>query len=325
MNFDTDTNTDTISNTISDTSTSLTPNPQPEEFSAATLRSSTVRTCLRIKLPGRQKTDRSQSEAVNTQSQAQGKVAKLIKTLYPGSPTMQKVADWYGAVQKFNRQNSRPWDEGGWRILMASDIIEYTGRMEEFRKEFEQLKVLFEAELPTMRTRAAFISGALYNPDDYPSDAEIMDSWGWSLTVAPHEGDGFEDYRFSIDEAAREQLKQQFAESRQEQYNVLLKGILGDVEEKLRIIVKQLTPNGETNEQGEPKIRRLHASLLSNVSDIVGTLEKYNIYGDPTVSEIARASRHLVANNSVEQWREGEGVKEKALGEVEDILAKFDF
>ena len=292
------------------------------EFQAATLRSSTTLVELSISVPSGNKTDPVKTTELVTAHSADLGVAKVVKNIYSGSAVLVDAKKFVAKVRQRHVGLTLPWSDNGPRLLPAFKLIDYMDEMNSNEQEFNGYRVKFAHDLPNLRTRAAFVAGNLYNPADYPSDEEIMDKWRWSLTYSDHSPG---DFRIDLDEASIEELKQQAARSVRERYNGSMQHILGETMAHCQRMVTQLTPSDALDKHGNPVTKRLHETLITSLDSLVQMLSGCNLYQDRKIEEIVQACRKIVGAHSVEEWRNSETLRDKAVEAVEDVLAKFDF
>jgi hypothetical protein len=134
------------------------------------------------------KLDRGQTDKVNNDNAAARNAAKVHKYLMTGSSERDDIAKYAAGLRSYHLWQTLPWADKGPRLLPISKVFEYKKELQHRIDQYHALVDVFVRKYPTLMENAKQMStglGALFNPNDYPSEQEIRSKFGARLVISP--------------------------------------------------------------------------------------------------------------------------------------------
>lgn len=258
------------------------------------------------------------TEKVRQDYNAGRKSARVNQTLLLNEPMFDRVNTLYGALGTTLYHYTMPWLDRGPRLLTTPMFIEFNRAVTEIINEIEQDALpAFFAEYPSMISRAGDPDrlGALFNVDHYPDVDALRDHYSITLKYAPVPEAG--DFRVDIGAEALAQVRESYESSYQEQ----LKSAYADVWQR----TYEALTNMSKRLEGEKKQGKFHESLVTNVTDLVDLLDKFNITNDPNMArakvQIAQAMRGV----TIDGLKEDDYFRLETKAKVDNLLKSFEW
>jgi hypothetical protein len=205
-----------------------------------------------------------------------------------------------------------PWlDNANSRILPAALYLKYTEQMNKYRKAFEEEVDKFVAHYPEHVERRKKAINGLFNEDDYPTQAELVDLHDFHVRVMPAPDAG--DFRVALAAEHADDIRRSIERDMKEALATAMR------EPARRIIetVGHMAERLKTYQKGD----RMYASMVENVQELAEFLPAFNLSDDPALTKLlARMKAELSAD--VEELKESDIARKKMAAAAEDILAK---
>src|ERR1700751_4534766 len=180
-----------------------------------------------------------------------------------------------------------PWSDEGYRLLPAHFYFELTTQMREFERAFfqsvDELLEVYPAYIEQVRPEL----NGLFREEDYPSAEKLRAKFGVKLEVLPiPSGD---DFRVTLSEEEQARVSREIDESVRQSLNRGTKDLWVRLTDVVTHMVDKLN---------EPE-SRFHASLVTNVFDLVDLLPHLNGIQDEDLNRFAAGSRIACATSAL--------------------------
>jgi hypothetical protein len=184
--------------------------------------------------------------------------------------------------------------------------------MREFEAGFSSGIDQFLAVYPDYIREARAELGSLFREEDYPSVGKLREKFSVRLEILPvPTGDDFR-VTMSTEEQARI-AREIDANVRQS----LTRGT-EDLWKRLRDVVSHMV-----DRLNEPE-SRFHATLVTNISDLVSLLPQLNVNRDPDLERFAEQIRDSLCNYTAQDLKKHDTLRATTAAEAAGIVAKMD-
>ena len=256
------------------------------------------------------KHDRGVSRDVAERNGAPMSAGRYNKQLLRGADKLDELRTLAGQVRQYFYKITLPWTDEGYRLLPANLYFDLTARMREFEASFEQGVEAFLTVYPQYIEQVRPELNGLFREEDYPKAEKLRRKFGVKLEVLPiPTGNDFR-VQMSAEEQARV--------AREIDSNVRQSLVRGteDLWSRLRDVVSHMV-----DRLNEPE-SRFHATLVTNIFDLVELLPRLNVTGDPELNRFAEEARQKLCTYTAhdlkkhELLRVGGGFLERFQGRV---------
>jgi hypothetical protein len=177
-----------------------------------------------------------------------------------------------------------------------------------FEQAVQDLVVRWPAVVAAAQQR---LVGSLFNPMDYPAQADVAGCYSieFILTPIPDKSHIVLDLEQELVEDLKTQLEAQNAEA--------LQVAMADVWRRLYEPVKTMS---EVFSQD----KKVFASVVENINNIVDLLPALNLTGDIQMTEMAHEIKSRLLQHPVEQIKEDATLKAHLATEAQTLLEKLD-
>ncbi|HZD50557.1 MAG TPA: hypothetical protein VE178_17570 [Silvibacterium sp.] len=258
------------------------------------------------------KHDRKVSRDVATQHGAHENAGRYNKQLLRGAEKLDALRTLAGQIRQHFYKITLPWSDEGYRLLPAHFYFELTTQMREFERAFSQSVEEFLEAFPSYIEQVRPELNGLFREEDYPSAEKLRQKFGVKLEVLPiPSGDDFrvtlsveEQTRVAreIDESVRQSLKRGT-----EDLWMRLKGVVTHMVERLN----------------DPE-SRFHASLVTNVFDLVDLLPQLNVSQDEELNRFAAEIRNRLCTFTARDLKKNEILRVATANDATQILTEMD-
>jgi hypothetical protein len=280
------------------------------------------------------KYDPDESDAVTRRHNAGKKRARVNKSVVPRSE-LEEITQAVGRARRDHYFLTLPWTDDGWRVLPAATYMDHVSKMNENRAAIflavDHLVARFEDVVRRQKELPEEL-GTLFNICDYPGmreengiprflfPKELRDEFGFATDVKPITNP--DDLRVAINDAERERLKRQIAESVQ----ASLRAATRDLWQRLYNVVSHMsTRMAEYNQAPDDDKPKLYSSMVTNIVEIVDVLPKLNIASDTELDRMASDVRRSLVVDLAEV-RKSDALRNdtaKAAAEIAQRMAAY--
>jgi hypothetical protein len=258
------------------------------------------------------KHDRKVSRDVADRHGARERAGRYNKQLLMGASKLEDLRTLAGQIRQHFYKITLPWSDEGFRLLPAHFLFDLTARMREFEAGFSSGVDQFLAVYPDYIREAKAELGSLFREDDYPSAGKLREKFSVKLEILPvPTGDDFR-VTMSAEEQARI-AREIDANVRQS----LSRGT-EDLWKRLRDVVSHMVER-----LSEPETR-FHATLVTNISDLVTLLPQLNVNQDPDLERFAAQIRDSLCNYTAQDLKKHDILRASTAAEAAGIVAQMD-
>jgi hypothetical protein len=258
------------------------------------------------------KHDRKVSRDVADRHGARERVGRYNKQLLMGASKLEDLRTLAGKIRQHFYKITLPWSDEGFRLLPSHFLFDLSARMREFKSEFSSSVDQFLDVYPDYIREARAELGSLFREEDYPSASKLREKFSVRLEILPvPTGDDFR-VTMSAEEQARI-AREIDANVRQS----LTRGT-EDLWKRLRDVVSHMV-----DRLREPE-SRFHATLVTNISDLVSLLPQLNVNQDPDLEQFATQIRDSLCNHTAQDLKKHDILRASTVAHAAGIVAQMD-
>jgi hypothetical protein len=258
------------------------------------------------------KHDRKVSRDVAVQHGAHESAGRYNKQLLRGAEKLDTLRTLAGQIRQHFYKITLPWSDEGYRLLPAHFYFELTGQMRVFEQSFSQQVEEFLAVYPSYIEQVRPELNGLFHEEDYPSAEKLRQKFGLKLEVLPiPSGD---DFRVTL--SAEEQAR--VAREIDESVRQSLKRGTEDLWMRLKGVVTHLVDRLNDPES------RFHASLVTNIFDLVDLLPRLNVNQDEELNRFAAEISNRLCNFTAHDLKENEILRVATANDAAELLSEMD-
>jgi hypothetical protein len=258
------------------------------------------------------KHDRKVSRDVASQNGAHQAAGRYNKQLLRGADKLDELRTLAGQIRQHFYKITLPWSDEGFRLLPSNFYFDLMARMREFEASFEQGVESFLAVYPQYIDEAKPELNGLFREEDYPVVDKLRQKFGVKLEILPIPNG--EDFRVQMSSEEQARVAREIdANVRQS----LARGT-DDLWKRLREVVSHMV-----DRLNEPE-SRFHASLVTNVVDLVEILPRLNVNGDAELNRFAEQVKQRLCNYSAQDLKKRDLLRVATATDAAEIVAQMD-
>jgi hypothetical protein len=258
------------------------------------------------------KHDRKISRDVADQHGAHQGAGRYNKQLLRGADKLEELRTLAGQVRQHFYKITLPWSDEGFRLLPSNLYFDLTARMREFEASFELGVEGFLQVYPQYIEQVRPELNGLFREEDYPAADKLRKKFGVKLEILPIPSGN--DFRVQM--SAEEQARV----AREIDTNVRQSLTRGteDLWKRLREVVSHMV-----DRLNEPE-SRFHATLVTNVLDMVEILPRLNVNGDTDLNRFAEQVKDRLCNYSAQDLKKHDLLRVTTAADAANIVAEMD-
>jgi hypothetical protein len=265
------------------------------------------------------KLDRTVTDEVNVDKKASKHAARVNKNLLADRPELESIQKHVNAARTYIYTHTLPWSDSGLRLLPTAQFMKFNERMGMFEEEFDALVDSFVQVYPTLITAQAMSLGQMFNRDDYPTPDNLARKFSFKVGYMPVPSAG--DFRVDVGNEAQRELQEQLEKISEERVERAMADIKTRLGEHLERMSDRLTV--DTDEKGEAKPRRFHASLIDGAYDLCELAKHLNVIRDPKLEMARRGLEKALREANAEDLRDSLATREAVKSDVDKLLKTF--
>jgi hypothetical protein len=258
------------------------------------------------------KHDRKVSHEVAQQHGAHEGAGRYNKQLLREAEKLESLRSLSGQIRQYFYKITLPWSDEGYRLLPAHFFFELTTKMREFETAFAQQVEEFLAVYPRYIELVRPELNGLFREEDYPSAEKLRSKFGVRLEVLPIPSG--EDFRVTLskEEQARvareidENVRQSLQRGTEDLW-ARLKGVVSHMVDRLK----------------EPE-SHFHASLVTNIFDLVDLLPRLNVNQDEELNRFAGEIKDRLCGFKASDLKKNEILRVATANDAAQILTEMD-
>jgi len=258
------------------------------------------------------KHDRKVSREVAEQHGAYAGAGRYNKQLLREAERLESLRALSGQIRQYFYKITLPWSDEGYRLLPAHFYFELTTKMREFEQAFAQQVEEFLAVYPSYIEQVRPELNGLFREEDYPSTDKLRNKFGVRLEVLPIPSGN--DFRVTLSEEEQARVAREIDENVRQS---LRKGT-EDLWTRLKGVVTHMVER-----LNEPE-SRFHASLVSNICELVDLLPRLNVNQDEELNRFAGEIRDRLCGFTARDLKKNEILRAATANDAAQILTEMD-
>jgi hypothetical protein len=258
------------------------------------------------------KHDRKVSREVAEQHGAYAGAGRYNKQLLREAERLESLRSLSGQIRQYFYKITLPWSDEGYRLLPAHFYFELTTKMREFEQAFAQRVEEFLAVYPSYIEQVRPELNGLFREEDYPSTDKLRNKFGVKLEVLPIPSGN--DFRVTLSEEEQARVAREIDENVRQS---LQKGT-ADLWVRLKGVVAHMV--GRLNEPES----RFHASLVTNICELVELLPRLNVNQDEELNRFAGEIRDRLCGFTARDLKKNEILRAATANDAAQILNEMD-
>ena len=258
------------------------------------------------------KHDRKVSREVAEQHGAYAGAGRYNKQLLREAERLESLRSLSGQIRQYFYKITLPWSDEGYRLLPAHFYFELTTKMREFEQAFAQQVQEFLAVYPSYIEQVRPELNGLFREEDYPSTDKLRNKFGVKLEVLPIPSGN--DFRVTLSEEEQARVAREIDENVRQSLQrgtedlwARLKGVVTHMVERLN----------------EPE-SRFHASLVTNIGELVELLPRLNVNQDEELNRFAGEIRDRLCGFTARDLKKNEILRAATANDAAQILTEMD-
>ncbi len=258
------------------------------------------------------KHDRKVSRDVAQQHGAHAGAGRYNKQLLREAEKLEALRSLAGQVRQYFYKITLPWSDEGYRLLPAHFYFELTAKMREFEQAFTQQVEEFLAVYPSYIEQVRPELNGLFREEDYPSAEKLRNKFGVRLEVLPIPSG--EDFRVTLSKEEQSRV----AHAIDENVRQSLRRGTEDLWARLKDVVSHMVERLK-----EPQ-SRFHASLVTNVFELVDLLPRLNLNQDEELNRFAEEIKDRLCGFTASDLKKNEILRVATANDAALILTEMD-
>ena len=258
------------------------------------------------------KHDRKVSREVAEQHGAYVGAGRYNKQLLREAERLESLRALSGQIRQYFYKITLPWSDEGYRLLPAHFYFDLTTKMREFEQAFAQQVEEFLAVYPSYIEQVRPELNGLFREEDYPSTDKLRNKFGVKLEVLPIPSGN--DFRVTLSEEEQARVAREIDENVRQSLQkgtedlwTRLKGVVAHMVERLK----------------EPE-SRFHASLVTNICELVELLPRLNVNQDEELNRFAGEIKDRLCGFTARDLKKNEILRAATTNDAAEILTKMD-
>jgi hypothetical protein len=258
------------------------------------------------------KHDRKVSRDVAQQHGAHEGAGRYNKQLLREAEKLESLRSLAGQIRQYFYKITLPWSDEGYRLLPAHFYFELTTKMRDFEQAFTQQVEEFLAVYPTYIEQVRPELNGLFREEDYPSAEKLRNKFGVRIEVLPIPSG--EDFRVTLSEEEQVRVAHEIDENVRQS---LQRGT-GDLWVRLKEVVSHMVERLKEPES------RFHASLVTNVFELVDLLPRLNVNQDEELNRFAGEIKDRLCGFTARDLKKNEILRVATANDAAQILEEMD-
>jgi hypothetical protein len=258
------------------------------------------------------KHDRKVSRDVASQHGAHQGAGRYNKQLLMGAGKLEELRTLAGQIRQHFYKITLPWSDEGFRLLPSHFYFDLTAKMREFETGFSLGVDDFLKVYPDYIREAQSELNGLFRAEDYPAVEKLRAKFEVKLEILPvPTGD---DFRVTLSAEEQARVASEIDVSVRQS---LARGT-EDLWKRLREVVTHMVDRLKEPES------RFHATMVTNVFDLVSLLPQLNVNHDADLDRFAAQIRDRLCNYSAQDLKKHDLLRVATAVDAAEIVAQMD-
>jgi len=258
------------------------------------------------------KHDRRVSREVAEQHGAYAGAGRYNKQLLREAERLESLRSLSGQIRQYFYKITLPWSDEGYRLLPAHFYFELTTKMREFETAFSQQVEEFLAVYPNYIEQVKPELNGLFREEDYPSTEKLRNKFGVKLEVLPIPSGN--DFRVTLSEEEQARVAREIDENVRQSLQKGTEDLWARLKGVVSHLIERLT---------EPE-SRFHASLVTNIGELVDLLPRLNVSQDEELNRFAEEIKNRLCGFTARDLKKNEILRSATANDAAQILTEMD-
>lgn len=259
------------------------------------------------------KHDRKVSRDVANQHGAHQGAGRYNKQLLMGAEKLDALRTLAGQIRQYLYKITLPWSDEGYRLLPAHFYFELASRIREFEAALDHDVDDFLTVYPEYIEQVRPELNGLFCAEDYPTVGKLRGKFSVRLEVLPISTG--EDFRVTLSEEEQARVAREIDENVRQS----LRRGADDLWRRLGAVVTHMV-----DRLNEPD-PRFHASLVTNIFDLVDFLPRLNVTQDQELKKLAAEIKERLCNYTAHDLKKNEIMRVATATGAAEIVERIDF
>jgi hypothetical protein len=267
-----------------------------------------------------QRIDKTVTRQVTDDNSATTDAGQFRKNLMAGTSLRKELADYAAACRLRHNQLTMPWSDRGPRLLPTSLFFDYKSEMNGRQQYFDDKVTQFVRDYPTMQAQAQQALGALYNPDEYPSEEQVRAKFGFRLVFTPVPESG--DFRLDLPKQELEEMRRQYDSA----FDSRLAEAMREPWDRLHTTISAMTDKlAKVEAAPDGAVTRWHDTFIGNAAELCKMLTHLNLTKDPKLEQARRDLEKAIAGVDIDSVKEDPDVRSDMKAKLDGILKQYEW
>jgi len=262
--------------------------------------------------------DKEVTDAVLDSHDAQRDSGQFTKKLLDQS-ALKPIHSITNKARAYHNRLTRPWLDGGTRIIPSILVSEYTKGIQAFKDKHAEAVTTLGQEYPAHKALAKKKLGKLYKESEYPTVEVLMESYQLKHLFLPFPS--AKDFRDELDVADMQEIKHDLEKRLEDVVNMAMAKLGKEIAEVVGHMANKLAEFKPANTKTGTKAKgAFRKSLVENVKELAELLPAFNLNDDPKLTAITKRIKKELLITDAGTLREDETVRKKVAKSADEIL-----
>lgn len=288
------------------------------EVNVASIASSAMLTNVTIRVFSGRKKDKTATQQVNHDNHAHNGAALVTKRLLGNCVELEDIRKFAARIRNDQHYSlTMPWMDSGLRLLPTSQYFAHNQMMGEAKQEFDGMVRAFLQKYDAAVSAARGQLGYLFNYADYPSVHEIANKFEFSVSYMALPEDANDDWRLQIGQRGVDEIREHYKASYADAVAKSMASVWQRLHDTLSNLSTKLGANGVLDG------KRIHASNVDNIHELVDMLKAFNLTGDPKMEALRIKLSQTLRGVTPEALREDSVFAARTKATLDDAIASL--
>ena len=226
------------------------------------------------------------------------------------SQTLDNITDLETKIRTWFYDSTLPWGMKGVHLLSSRNLMSFRSEFNEWKKLWNYDVTQFHIEYPQLKIDATRYLGDSYNPKDYPPEDTIAERFKLDVAILPVPAD---DFRVELTDVERAELQEELTKRKAKAEQHAQEELQSRLYEPLKALATALA---------DP-IAVFRDSKVTNLENIVRSIDKLNFMDDPTIDSIKAEIQDKLMKHNINTLRNDPVLRQQKGDEAQEIVRKM--
>lgn len=257
------------------------------------------------------KFDRKTTKDIASQNGVAEVVGRYNKALLPLNDLLKQIHHTSAAIRQRFYANTLPWGIEGTFILPTGNYLEFMTEFRGYKSKWLSLVDQFCDQYPSIKQDAAQILGPLYDPKDYPDDADIRNKFKMDMAVFPVPTN---DFRVELADSELAHIQKDIEARVQSAAQLAMQDAWDRLYEKVSKLASKLS---------DPKAI-FRDSTIDNTRELCDILSRLNFTDDPNLEQMRQEVEQKLVSHHPDSLRNDPILRQDSAAAARDIAKRME-